>query len=213
MSDSRHKLENVFWLGGSPCAGKSSISEVIASRYDFDFYHVDEAFVAHAQHFDPIRHPALTKWSRSSWNQRWMQPVDQLVQEAIACYQELFTLVLEDILSLPKHKPLMVEGTALLPRALAGVLSRSSRAIWLIPTADFQRTHYSKRDWARDITAQCSNPARAFDNWMERDIRFAQWLEAETLALDLSMLRVDGNRTMNQNAEAVITHFQLMVDQ
>ncbi len=170
MADSEDKLENVFWLGGSPCAGKSSISEIIASRFGLDVCHVDETFEAHEQRCDPLRHPALTKWSKSSWNQRWMQPVESLVQEA-------------------------------------------SRAIWLIPTADFQRTYYSRRDWVRGILAQCSKPEEAFHNWMQRDIRFAQWIEAEASATHLPFLRVDGDRTIEQNAEAVATHFQLLVHQ
>src|SRR5437667_8884473 len=131
MSDSQRWLEGVFWLGGSPCAGKSSISEVIARRFGLDVYRVDEAFESHAQRFDPLRHPALTKWSRSSWDQRWMQPVDSLLQDVIACYREHFTLVLEDILSLRKRKFLLVEGTALLPSQVADVLSRKRQAIWL----------------------------------------------------------------------------------
>ena len=213
MSDSQHQFEGVFWLGGSPCSGKSSISEIIASRFDLDVYRVDEAFESHAPRFDPLRHPALTKWSKSSWNQRWMQPVESLVQDVIACYREHFTLVLEDIFSLPKPKSLLVEGTALLPAQIASVLSRPSHAIWLIPTADFQMAHYSKRDWVRGVLAQCSEPEVAFHNWMERDIRFAQWIEAEASAIHLSLLGVDGNRTIEQNAEAVARHFQLSVDQ
>jgi 2-phosphoglycerate kinase len=213
MSDSERWLEGVFWLGGSPCSGKSSISEIIASRFSLDVYRVDEAFESHAQRFDPLRHPALTKWSKSSWNQRWMQTVESLLQEVIACYREHFTLVLEDIRSLPKRKSLLVEGTALLPAQVASVLSRQSRAIWLIPSADFQRAHYSRRDWVRGILAQCSKPEEAFHNWMERDIRFAQWIEAEVSATQLSLLRVDGNRTIEQNAEAVARHFELLVDQ
>lgn len=212
MSDAARKLENVFWLGGSPCAGKSSISEIIASRFGLDVYHVDDAFEVHAQRFDPIRHPTLTKWSASSWNQRWMQPLDSLVQDVIACYQEHFTLILEDVFSLPK-RPLLVEGTALLPRQVARLLSRQSRAIWLIPTADFQRTHYSERDWVPGIVAQCSNPEVAFQNWMERDIRFAEWIKVEASALRLSLLRIDGNQTMKENVEAVARHFQLVVNQ
>src|SRR3989442_11398999 len=170
MFDAKDMLENVFWLGGSPCAGKSSISEIIASRFGLDVYHVDDAFKVHAQCFDPIRHPTLTKWSTSSWNQRWMQPLDRLVQDVIACYQEHFTLILEDVLSLPK-RPLLVEGTALLPRLVARVLLRQSHAIWVVPTAYFQRAHYSERDGAQSIVAQCSNPEEAFQNCMERNIR------------------------------------------
>ena len=212
MPDSERQLEGVFWLGGSPCAGKSSISEIIASRFGLGLYRVDEAFESHAQRFDPLRHPALTRWSKSSWDQRWMQPVEGLVQEVIACYREHFTLVLEDIFSLPKRNSLLVEGTALLPAQVASVLSFRRSAIWLIPTADFQRAHYSRRDWVQGVLAQCSKPGEAFHNWMERDIRFAQWIEAEASATHLSILKVDGNRTIEQNAEAVATHFQLSVD-
>src|ERR1700730_17425391 len=100
-------------------------------------------------------------------------------------------MVLEDIFSLPKHKSVLVEGTALLPRQVARVLSRPSRALWLIPTADFQRAHYSERDWVRAILAQCSKPEEAFHNWMERDIRFAHWIEEEVNATHLPLLTVD----------------------
>src|SRR5438552_15409823 len=141
MSDSERQLEGVFWLGGSPCSGKSSISEIIAGRFGLDVYRVDEAFESHAQRFDRLRQPALTKWSKSSWNQRWMQPVDSLVQDVIACYREHFTLILEDIFSLPKRRALLVEGSALPPAQVRSVLSSPSHAIWLIPSADFQITH------------------------------------------------------------------------
>jgi 2-phosphoglycerate kinase len=209
MSYSQRQLEDVFWLGGSPCSGKSSISESIANRFGLDVYHVDEVFETHARLLDPLRHPALTKWSKSSWNQRWMQPVESLVGEVITCYREHFTLVLEDIVSLPKRKSLLVEGAALLPAQVAKVLSDPSRAIWLIPTADFQRAHYSGRQWAQDIVSQCSDPEGAFHNWMERDIRFARWIEAETRANHFQLFRVDGNRTIEQNAQVVAMHFQL----
>jgi len=212
MFDSEEKLENVFCLGGSPCSGKSSMSELIARRFGLDVYHVDKDFEVHEQRFDPIRHPTLTKWLASSWNQRWMQPLDTLVQDVIACYQEHFALILEDVCSLPK-RTLLVEGTALLPRAVAEVLSRQSRAIWVIPTAAFQRIHYPRRDWALNIVAQCSNPEEAFNNWIERDIRFAEWIEKEVSALHLPLLKVDGNRTVKENAELVAIHFDLALRQ
>jgi len=47
---------------------------------------------------------------------------------------------------------------------------------------------------------------------MERDIRFAEWIEAETSALGLRSLRIDGNRTIAENAREVARHFQLVID-
>ena len=198
----------VFWLGGSPCSGKSSISRIMAGRFDLDVYHVDEALETHMKRLDPVHHPALTKWRESSWDERWMQPIDNLVQDVIACYREHFALIREDILEMPKRKSLLVEGSALLPRPVAGVLKERSHAIWILPAADFQIAHYAEREWAWEIVAQCSDPEVAFHNWMERDIRFAEWVEAEAVLLDLPILRVDGNRTLEENAEAVAEHFQ-----
>jgi len=200
---------NVFWLGGSPCAGKSSISEILASRFSLDVYHVDEAFETHLQHVDPVLHPALMKWRESSWDERWMQPIDDLLQNVVACYQEHFGLLYEDILKMPGANDLLVEGTALLPRQVAKVLPNRNQAIWLIPSADFQRAHYSERGWARDILAQCDEPELAFHNWMERDIRFAEWVEAEATVFDFAILRVEGTRTLQENAESVAAHFHL----
>lgn len=212
MSETEKELENVFWLGGSPCAGKSSITEIIASRFDLEAYHVDEAFETQVQGLNPVHHPTLAQWLESSWNQRWMQPVDCLVENVIGCYREHFDLVRQDILARPRRKSLLVEGTALLPRAVANILPNRSHAIWIIPTADFQREHYSRRGWARKIAEQCTDPEVAFQNWMERDIRFAEWIEAEVSTLNLQLLRIDGSRTIAENAEEVAGHFQLVAD-
>ena len=138
-----------------------------------------------------------------------MQSTDKLVEDAIACYREHFALIREDILSMPRRKPLLVEGTALLPRQVASMSPKKSHAVWVIPTADFQREYYPKREWARAIAEQCSDPEAAFHNWMERDVRFAEWVEAEVTALDLQLLKVDGSRTIEENAEAVAAHFPL----
>jgi len=206
MSD----LNNVFWLGGSPCAGKSSLSEVLAERFGLDLYHVDDAFERHAHRFDPACHPALTSWCARTWNDRWTQPVSRLLQEVIACYGEHFALILEDIRTAPKQKPLLVEGSALLPKQVASVLAHRNHAIWMIPSADFQREHYAQRDWVRGIIEQCDNPQAAFQNWMERDFQFAQWLSTEVNALELSLLRVDSERTLEENAMIVAAHFGLI---
>jgi len=212
MSEAEDGLNRVFWLGGSPCSGKSSISEVLARTFDLDVYHVDEAFEAHRQRINPAQQPALSKWLDSSWNDRWMQPVDNLVQEAIACYREHFALIVDDLAARPSEKSILVEGTALLPRQVTDRLKQNTHAVWVVPTASFQRKHYSKREWARRIVEQCDAPEVAFGNWMERDIRFAEWIEAETQALGLQLLKIDGGRTIAETAEEVALCFEWVAE-
>lgn len=213
MIDLRAELKNVFWLGGSPCAGKSSISEILASSFDFNVYRVDEAFENHIQNLDPISHPNLVKWCASSWNERWMKPADKLAEEVIGCYREHFSFVLADILAAPRQKRRLVEGTALLPKQVFALLTKPNQAIWIVPTADFQRTHYAKRDWVRGVVEQCEDAETAFQNWMKRDARFAEWVTAEAESLNLEVLKVDGKRTIKENVLEVAKHFELDINQ
>jgi hypothetical protein len=207
----QHGLNHVYWMGGSPCSGKSSISQLLAEWFDLSIYHVDEAFSAHVQRLDPVKHPVLTKWHSLTWNERWMRPVDDLVQEAITCYQEHFTLVLEDVLALPASKPVLVEGTALLPRQIAQLAPKPYQAVWVIPTAEFQQAQYARRSWLRDILTECEEPDTAFRNWMERDARFAGWVADEVSRLDFKALIVDGKQTIEENARQIATHYGFKV--
>lgn len=200
-------LENVFWLGGSPCAGKSSISNILVNRFDLDLYRVDEAFDFHVGRLDSERHPALTKWCAASWNERWMQPTENLLKQVIACYREHFTLVLEDVAKLPKEKRVLVEGTALLPREVFRVLESRNQAVWIVPTADFQHDNYARRDWVSGILEQCDDAESAFRSWMERDIQFAGWVVSEARTLGGEVLIVDGHRTIEENALKIAVHF------
>jgi 2-phosphoglycerate kinase len=85
-----YRLTHVYWMGGSPCLGKSSVTMLLAKRYRLLAYHCDDAFATHRQRISRDRHPMLYKWTQTSWNVLWIQPAKALVLEAIACYQEHF---------------------------------------------------------------------------------------------------------------------------
>ncbi len=146
-------------MGGSPCAGKSSIASLLADRSGLNVYHCDEAFAEHRQMIDPEKQPMLHKWTTSTWNELWMQPVETLLSEAIACYREHFQLVVAELLSRPGSEPILVEGNCLLPDDVHPWLSRRKQAIWMVTSADFVRTHYPNRGaWVQDIVSQCIDP-------------------------------------------------------
>ena len=158
----------------------------------------------------PAEHPTPHKWTTLSWNELWMQPGDVLLEEAKAAYGEHFGMVLEDLLALPRSAPTLVEGTALLPDQVSSLLQQRHQAIWIVPTAAFQRERYASRgDWVQSILSHCGDPERAFQNWMERDVAFAQWVIKRTSALGLEWMQVDGTRTIAENASLVARHLRL----
>ena len=79
----------------------------------------------------------------------------------------------------------------------------------MVPTPEFQLAHYSQREWAKGVVKGCSDPERAFHNWMERDMRFADEVRRQTYSLGLRVLVVDGRQSVKENTTLVQNHFEL----
>jgi hypothetical protein len=208
--DIRRRLGHVYWIGGSPCSGKSSIVERLIQRYECRSYNCDDAFGRHAEKITPEAQPTFFKVTHITWEALWMQPVDVLVQDAIRVYREEWNMIVEDLLALPADTPIIAEGAALLPALVHDVLADPRQAIWVVPTAAFQRERYPQRGaWVQEIVSQCADPEQALRNWMDRDVTFASWVSQEAKRQHLSLLVVDGERTIDENAVVVEAHLQL----
>lgn len=82
------------------------------------------------------------------------------------------------------------------------------KAVWLVPTPDFQTEKYSQREWVFEILKSCDEPETAFQNWMRRDAGFADFVVSQVKELNLHLLPVDGSRTIEENAATVAKHFE-----
>jgi len=204
-------LPNVLWIGGAPCAGKSSIADLLGKQYDLDVYHVDEAFTRHAPQFSLSDQPCLYKWTHSSWDDLWMQSDEQLMEEVIRCYSEHFELAVEDLKAMPKSKRIIAEGNVFMPDKVVDLLAHPKQAIWLIPIREFLfDTYRSKRPGMVDgITKTCADPEQAYLNWMNRDASFSEWVEKRSRIHDLQVLTVTGEQSITKIAERVADYFRL----
>ncbi len=105
-------------------------------------------------------------------------------------------------------QPILVEGTALLPALLNAESVLPDHAIWMAPTPAFQLEHYRRRPWVSEMLSDCLDTVRAFDNWMQRDIRFAQWVAEEAADHGYTVMWVDGSQSIEANAAQVARHFE-----
>jgi 2-phosphoglycerate kinase len=201
-------LPTAYWLGGSPCAGKSSVADRLAERYGLTVYRCDEAYFRHVQVCNPVDHPTLHAITGMSWDEIWMRPVDVQVAAEFAAYREEFAMILHDLRGLPRDRPILVEGCALLPELVAP-LSRSQRALWFVPTPAFQRHHYSQRGFIEEILSQCRDPQQAWDNWMSRDEQFGRQVAADARQYSFTVELVDGRRSIEELTVLAAAHFGL----
>jgi hypothetical protein len=200
-------LAHVYWIGGSPCSGKTSIAKALVERYGLRYYDCDHAFYRHNEIVPPEHQPVFYRVMRLAPEALWMRPVQQQTAEEIAIYREEFPLILKDLLALPSSQPVLAEGAALLPECVAPLLRGSPRAIWIVPEAQFQLYHYSRREWINDVVKDTSNPVQAFQNWMERDICFARLVRQEAQQRRLPVLVVDGKNSLAENTRLVEKFF------
>lgn len=205
----KNHSREIYWIGGSPCSGKSTIAELLTDKYDFIYYKCDDAYHNHIKRCRSELHPIMTKLKELSINDIFSRPIDQQVEETIQFYHEEFGLILEDISLIASKKPILVEGAALLPENVSPLLHTKNHGVWIIPTAEFQVDQYSKRDWIQSILEECRDPKLSFENWMNRDIEFAQFINKDAQSRGLKIFVVDGRTTLEENLAIVEEHFKL----
>ncbi|HUP27751.1 MAG TPA: hypothetical protein VM409_04895 [Chloroflexia bacterium] len=206
---SREDLRHVVWIGGSPCAGKSSITRLLAAQYNLQTYSCDDHYDEHLGRAVPDRHPLMSNAAKMTWDEVWMRPIDVLVERELEFYREEFELVIEDLLCMPRTTPIIAEGAALLPECVALLLSDLNQAIWVVPTEEFQLKEYSRREWVQTILSQCRDPQQAWQNWMGRDAGFARSVAQAAADRGFRVIEVDGSRSIEEHAKMVAAHFGL----
>ena len=202
------KPENIYWIGGSPCAGKSSIASILAERYGFPYYRCDEPYDRHVKAADALLQPTMTALGAMSWDELWKRPVAQMVRQELSFYREEFPMILEDIRRLGSNK-LIVEGTALLPELVSPLLPMPTMGAWLVPTEEFQRLHYGARAWVQPILDRCTDPKEAFDRWMSRDAQFGQTVIQQARELGHLAIIIDGTVSLDAVAFRLAEYFGL----
>ncbi|KXT82375.1 AAA family ATPase [Streptococcus panodentis] len=191
----------LYLIGGSPCSGKSTISSFLARQYDLVHIKIDDLTDQLTEQAILDRAPISFLRRDRSPDQIWLRRPEAMADEEWYFYEEIFPY-LKSYLIKNQEQSLLVEGAGLLPH-LVNSLTLPNAYLCLTPTADFQLTHYAKREWVPYILKGCSNPEEAFKNWMQRDILFAQRVREEAAKLGYPSLVTDGSQTEVQLAEEI----------
>lgn len=151
----------------------------------------------------------MCRYAKMSWNQIWMRPVAVQVTEEFEYYRERFEMILQDLSSDNPAQPLILEGVAFLPELVEQMGANPNRALYLVPTREFQIHHYRQRPWIQHILKECQDPGQAFDNWMQRDHLFGQEVLRQAQARNYKTLVVDGQLGIDALYQRVKTYFAL----
>lgn len=211
-------MSDTYWIGGAPCAGKTTISHIIAQEFGWHVYHVDRHIESYLQRATPDAQPHLTAYKKMGLQTFLRQPPTDQLTQLQAMHAEQAPFMHADIAALQADAtiqgPILIEGATLIPQDIISRCQSAQHVIWLVPTEKFLLETYPQRgNWVQDVLKRYDNPntaIRAFENWMQRDAQFSRHTAQQAKAHDIRVLTVDGTTSLLDNAEIVMQHFGLL---
>jgi len=109
----------IYWIGGSACAGKSTLAGRLAEKYSLALYACDEHYGDHLRRITEEAQPAMSRVSRMTMNEAFFtRPMAEQLNTYIGFLREDFSYVLSDLAELGAG-PVVVEGNQLMPSLVA----------------------------------------------------------------------------------------------
>lgn len=202
-----------YYIGGSPCSGKTTLAGRLAEKTGMYHLELDELLGKYALLGAQMGWPACQRQWAGTADEIWMKDPSQQCCQEIAFYREVFPLIQKDLLQIEKKQKvilfaeqsleipkeclkrgLILEGAALLPELMDAAGISRERYVCMTAVRNFQISHYRKRDWAMQMLQGCSDREKAFENWMERDALFADWIREQCQVRDYTFFDADGTQ-------------------
>lgn len=205
------KKSEIYWIGGSPCSGKSSIAEIISEKNDFYYYKCDDYLEHYIDIGSKINIPIMKIFKKMDINETWLERnIEEQVIDEIEFYYEAYKIIEKEIIKLNiDKKDVIVEGAAIMPENIMKARINIKNYVCIIPTKEFQLEKFKERKWVKYYLAECENPEKAFQNWMERDIKFAEIMGKKAQEYNMKLIVENGKKTINERYKEIASYWHL----
>jgi 2-phosphoglycerate kinase len=188
-------MRTIYYLGGSPCSGKSTVARMLADKYGFVYFCLDDHLDEYTERGAKQNKPHLVKYVKSSADEVWLADPKEQNDEEIAMYEEMFPLAVSDLMRIRGKEPIIAEGAGFMPKLMKASGVKEDNYVCIVPTKAFQYEKYSERNFIKYVLAKCTNPEKGFENWMERDALFARSAVDQAAEAGYQSILIDGRRT------------------
>ena len=103
-------LRGWYWIGGSPCAGKSSLAAMLATRHGLLHVECDAGAEQRVARMAGRQLATYEELSALGTCERLAKPPRWQAERELAFYREQFSFLLDELAALPADRPAIVEG-------------------------------------------------------------------------------------------------------
>lgn len=200
-------LKNVYFIAGTPCGGKTTISRALGDRYGIRVYDIDEQFPKHQQMSSSVYQPAMNKHFENA-DEFFGRSVEEYKSWLLCNTREQMDYVLLDLIRLSMNEPVICDCHITLEEARQ--LSEPSRVAFMIKeTKDIvdeycnRADHQGFNDFIHSVSdfeqakAICNETLRILNTGHYQEIKKSEffWLER------------DNKRSVQETANIVAQHF------
>lgn len=209
MTKKKEQLQHIYFIGGSPCSGKSTIAEMIAKTYNLYYFKVDDFLEKYMNQGREKGKEICVKQFELSIEETWMREPQLQCEEELIFYREIFDFILEDLANIKYQKGIITEGAAYLPELMQKYFIDKKHYVNITPTEEFQWHHYKQRTWVPYVLEGCKDKEKAFENWMKRDTLFGEYVKKQAKAMGYETFVTDGSIDSNTMFSDVCNLFGL----
>ncbi len=80
-------MKKLYIIGGSPYSGKSTVSKVLAEKYDFFYFKVDDHLDKYTKRGAEEGYPMCSAMVKRTAEEKWMREPRQMCREEIEYYK------------------------------------------------------------------------------------------------------------------------------
>ena len=122
-------LKNVYFITGTPCGGKTTISRELAKRHNLPVYDIDERFAVHQKLSDPVFQPSMNKVFQDA-DEFFGRTVTEYRKWLTGSTREQLDFVLLDLIRLSQNQTVLCDCHLTVEEAEA--ITEASRIVFLI---------------------------------------------------------------------------------
>lgn len=168
----KYHLQDVYFVSGSACGGKTTVTNYLARKYKMILYNWDEHCSDYQNIADLKYQPVMSQRKEiSSWEKYFMRPVEEYAEWLETAFQEQAGMVVTDLIRVVGSSPgqkIIVDGFFTVD--VLKKISEYSNVVFLLASQDVVRNDYFNREDKQDIL-KCikglKNPQAAMDNVFE----------------------------------------------